>query len=224
LTCCTLHVHNCGPSHTNQPAHRAHHAQQGHKPTTGSSERARARLVALPGQAALEQEEQRVRQALQVVAAAGGAAQVRVHARIPHRAPARARPPEGALGQKEWLQCESKGAQTAPAILSRSVRWLAAQPRRARRAGSGRQCKRTRTVGYDGWRYAPGGPSRWSTVKVKPGRYGLRGGGRAPEDVRPLVILHVRAADRVAPPRRCARGTPRRVNLISQITWLISSC
>jgi len=157
LTCFTLHVHNCGPSHTNQPAHRAHHAQQGRKPTTGSLERARARLVALPGQAALEQEEQRVRQALQVVAAAGGAAQVRVHARIPHRAPARARPPEGALGQKEWLQCESKGAQTAPAILSRSVRWLAAQPRRARRAGSGRQCKRTRTVGYDGWRYAPGG-------------------------------------------------------------------
>ncbi len=47
-----------------------------------------ARLVALPGQAALEQEQQRVRQALQVVAPAGGAAQVRVHARIPHRAPA----------------------------------------------------------------------------------------------------------------------------------------
>ena len=47
-----------------------------------------AHLVALPGQPPLEQEEQRVRQRLQVVAPAGRAAQVRVHARVAHRAPA----------------------------------------------------------------------------------------------------------------------------------------
>ena len=47
-----------------------------------------ARLEALPGQAAVEQEHERVGQALQVVAPAGRAAQVRVHARIAYRAPA----------------------------------------------------------------------------------------------------------------------------------------
>mmetsp|Transcript_37605 Transcript_37605/g.95048 ORF Transcript_37605/g.95048 Transcript_37605/m.95048 type:complete len:883 (-) Transcript_37605:26-2674(-) len=44
------------------------------------------RVVALPRQAPLEQEQQRVRQRLQVVAPAGGAAQVGVHARVAHGA------------------------------------------------------------------------------------------------------------------------------------------
>lgn len=43
-------------------------------------------LVALPRQAALEQEEERVRERLEVVAARRGAPQVRVHARVAHGA------------------------------------------------------------------------------------------------------------------------------------------
>ena len=45
-------------------------------------------LEALPGQAPVEQEHERVGQALQVIAPAGCAAQVRVHARVSYGAPA----------------------------------------------------------------------------------------------------------------------------------------
>lgn len=46
------------------------------------------RLVALPGQAALEQEKQRVRQGLQIISSAGRPPQVCMHAGVPHCAPA----------------------------------------------------------------------------------------------------------------------------------------
>jgi hypothetical protein len=42
-------------------------------------------LETLPGQPPLEQKQQRVGEGLEVVAAAGGAAQVRMHAGVPHR-------------------------------------------------------------------------------------------------------------------------------------------
>ena len=51
-----------------------------------------ARLIALPRQPALEQEQQRVREGLEVVTPAGGAAQVSVHAGVPHGSPEHVRP------------------------------------------------------------------------------------------------------------------------------------
>ena len=56
-------------------------------------------LQALPGQAAQEQEEQRVGERLQVVAPAGRAAQVRVHARVADCPPAQRRTIGGQQGK-----------------------------------------------------------------------------------------------------------------------------
>ena len=54
-------------------------------------------LVALPGQAALEQKEQGVRQGLQIISSAGRSPQVCMHAGVPHCAPADVRVLSAAL-------------------------------------------------------------------------------------------------------------------------------
>ena len=170
------------PLHPLTAATAARAARQGH----ALDRAARTHLVALPGQPAAQQEEQRVGERLEVVAPAGRPPQVRVHARIPHL--------QAVEGRARHEACA--GIRQRKKACCGREQISASKERAAVKTGARSWCQE----GHEGGRTEPR-----QGQKRAPARPPTH---RAAEDVRSLVILHVRAAHRVLPPRRCGRAIP----------------